>query len=395
MNEPFPESLKTIATQSLTANIIDLKSGSYLTAGRNQFKTLWTRDFCLSARGLLHLGRSDVVAHHLSTLIKARRLPDGLVPRVLDSMPTRWRVSLFFVAKILPIFNPDFVLDDPLKPEYQDEHGSEAIDSNLLVLLASLQLLEKTGNQTWWNEHEDALVEIFNFYKNKLDDGLITQKPFSDWQDSTRRDGKTFYTNLLYAVASEKLLTYPKFKGVASDVSQLKVKIESLFLEPKTGLFMSILGLPFISVDGNLLAIDLEFYPQGSVQSLQLYQNLKKHILWTGSANVPGFVTVPNYPTQWKTLAVQACGLHGYHDRLYWSWLMGLSAKVALLCGDADEGARILKVISALAVRDHGIAEVFEPKSELPIWCSRFFRAEMPFSWGSAFILDALSLIEL
>lgn len=383
------EKLWKIAGESLSANIVALESGLYLTAGRHQFKTLWTRDFCMSVRGLLRINRSDVAKHHLQTLIRARRSYDGLVPRVMDSMSTPKRVSLYFLAKILPFIHPDRPLVDPLITQYRDEHGTEAIDSNLLVLLAALDIVDKTGDSSWWAEHEGALIEIYRFYDSKFRNSLIVQPPFSDWQDSTRRDGHTFYTNLLYCVASRRLAKYPGFGVNLKRVEEMRAMIEETFRDKTTGLFLSIAGKTQISVDGNLLAIDLGYFAPKSEEATALYESLKRHPLWKGRSDLPGYVTFPNYPNSWKSVAVRVARLHFYHDRIYWSWLMGLAAKVATLQGDQEEASRILGRLNKIAIRDSAIGEIYTDTPELNLWRSRWFEAEIPFSWGAAFVIDA------
>lgn len=401
MNPPdrtSPPSLFRLAEASLVANIVTLGSGTYLTAGRNQFKTLWTRDFALAARGLLQIGRADVVRNHLGRLIEKRRPSDALVPRVMDSMKVGWRVVRKFLTQMVPPsirwFDSDPPILDPLVPEYQDEHGTEAIDSNLLVLLASLQYVASTGDREWWNVHEPALRQIYHYYDEKLSDGLVRQARFSDWQDSVRREGRAFYTNLLYSTVSERLAIEMSWPISAEKRNRLRSEIQNVFFDPASGLFRSLEGYSQISVDGNLLAIDLGFYPPASEPARALYANLKKHPLWNGPGGIPGQVTVPAYPPDWKSLAVRFVNLRNYHEDLYWSWLMALSGKVALLVGDRAEGERIYATLEAIVRRDGAVAEIFVPEPLLPVWRSRFFSAEMPFSWGAAFAVDLSRAIE-
>src|SRR5436309_13073847 len=84
------DSLRSIAVESLSNNIVELARGPFLSAGRGQFRGLWTRDFCFSAPALLELGRADVVQNHLSALIGHRRSDDSLVPRLMDSLSPAW-----------------------------------------------------------------------------------------------------------------------------------------------------------------------------------------------------------------------------------------------------------------------------------------------------------------
>lgn len=179
-----------IASDSLKANIMTLPSGKYVSAGQNQFLTLWTRDFCHAVRGLVAIGEEDVAKNHLSYLLKSLR-PDGLVPRVVDNRLVQFRVAYQSFRKLVP-FLPKLAFKEPLKAQYVDEHGSHAIDSNLLVLLAALMVKKTPGGDVWWKEHEEELKKVFRWYDDQFRDGLIYQTAFADWQDSVKREGHTF-----------------------------------------------------------------------------------------------------------------------------------------------------------------------------------------------------------
>jgi hypothetical protein len=89
-------------------------------------------------------------------------------------------------------------------------------------------------------------------------------------------------------------------------------------------------------------------------------------------------------------------GLEGYHDSLYWSWLMALAAKVSWSLRDVvpsagDDAEALFGRLIGMAKRDRSIAEVFEPKPNLPRARAVGYWSEMPFSWGAAFVIDAVS----
>jgi hypothetical protein len=310
----------------------------------------------------------------------------------MDSMSPRIRVARQFFARAIPRaclwFDADPPITDPLKPEYRDEHGTEAIDSNLLVLLASLDYVKATNDRAWWKAHEEALRSVYRFYDSKRRDGFIVQNAFADWQDSVRREGRAFYTNLLYSVVSDRLATEAGWSIPASERESARRALVAAFRDAESGLFRSLAEHPQISVDGNLLAIDLGFFPASSHEARELYRNLKRHPLWRGPAGIPGQVTLPAYPASWKSLAVRVAGLRNYHEDLHWSWLMGLAGKVAQTMQDREEAERITAALETAARRDGAIGEIFRPEPGLPLWTSRFFQAEIPFSWGAAFSID-------
>ncbi len=380
--------LKNFALKALENNTIQLKNGPVLVAGKNQFRSMWTRDFCYAARGLIAMRKFDVVKSHLNFLLNHMR-EDGLVPRTVDSILPRYRVIrnsikyLFGVGTIPEI-------TDPLIIEYKDEHGTEAIDSNLLVILTAITYVEASNDLEWLITQEINLKKALHFYDPKFDDGLIVQRKFSDWQDSVKREGKTFYTNLLYWIVCHKLQKHPTFQIDEQSLHSLRENLVHHFYDVKSGLFRSILNENYISLDANLFAIEFGF---DGVSHEELYKNLTNHELWT-RFSIPGFNTVPNYPTSWRHLAVTLAGLGHYHDEVYWSWLMALSAKVAYRMDDRVSALKILNRLQELSLRDQAIREVYRNEEDLRPWESWLFKSEQDFSWGSGMILDALSILD-
>jgi hypothetical protein len=163
----------------------------------------------------------------------------------------------------------------------------------------------------------------------------------------------------------------------------LKQKIMDTFYEPISGLFVSMAGRDNISLEGNLWAIEYGLIKDPK----SLYENLKKHPLFT-LGPVPGFATFPSYTKDDTYIQVKVVGLQEYHGNMYWSWLMGFSAKVAFLMGDNEMATKIKLAIGKVLVRDQVVNEIYRHKPELPPFRSAFYQSEYPFSWGSAFILD-------
>ncbi len=383
--------LQEIARRSLESNIIQVDSGPYLAAGGHQFHSLWTRDFAFAARGLLRLRRFDVVRNQLDALLRAARPEDGLVPRTLDSRPIALRVTLSTLATMVGL-RSSLSIGDRLRPQYLDEHGSPAIDSNLLVLLTAIDYVRASGDHAWWRKVEPDLVRVFRFYEAHLKGGLLWQPAYSDWQDSVKREGHAFYTNLLYHQVARRLLEHPAFGVKPAAVEQLGRRIERTFFDPAQGLFRSLAGQPYVSLDGNLLAIDLGFF-QDPRRDRALYQALTRSELWTRHG-LPGFATAPDYPRSWAHRPARLVGLTHYHGEIFWSWLMALSAKVAHQVGDHPTARRVLRTLGQNARRDGAVTEIYAPKPGLPAFRSWLYASETPFSWGAGMVLDAISAVK-
>ncbi|MBF0366287.1 MAG: hypothetical protein HQK50_12000, partial [Oligoflexia bacterium] len=382
-----------ISNKSLTDNIITLSKGQFLTAGQHQFKTLWTRDFCYSVRGLIPLKKYAVIKNHLNYLIDHIREKDNQAPVFADSMNPKKRAAWVSLSHIFR-FIRNLAITDNISVYYESVHGYPTIDANMLILMASLDYSSSGDDPFWWESQEEKLVKIYRYYDKYFKDGLIYQGPFADWQDSVYRNGHTFLTNLLYYVISQRLLKFPAFQVSEDDLKKLRKKIELDFFDQQSGLYRTIKGAKQISIDGNLLAIDLKYHHPDSPEAINLYAALKRSPLWV-KYGLPGIATSPNYPKKWQYRALRSIGLGNYHGEMFWSWTLALSIKVAYLMNDKSEGNRIMATLMKMILRDKAVGEIYSPnpRKNYPNWRSRFYWSESPFSWGSAFVVDLIDYV--
>ncbi len=365
-----------ILKSSLESNVVKLQQGFFMSAGQHQFKSLWTRDFCMSVRGLLAIGRADVVKNQLDYLISHRR-QDNLVPLYVDSMNPVYRViaatfmNLFWQGQSLPI-------DNSIKPYYLVNGEYEVADSNILVLYAAREYWLATKDEAWFRQHKGAFREIFDFYKTKLNNSLVVQGEHADWQDSSKRKGKTFFTNLIYYHMGRD---YGFLNSV--ELENTKDALITVFYDKKTGLFKSIEGRDNISLDGILWAIDHGLL----LKAQDLYEKLKQHPLFT-QYDIPGFATYPSYGPDDMYLQVKLVGLNEYHGNLLWSWLIAYAAKVAFKQGDKVTFGKIQSFLHKSIELNQTVFEIYENSADHKPFNRLLYRSESPFSWGTAFILD-------
>lgn len=371
-----------IAQKSLEYNIVNTEDGPYLRAGAHQFSGLWVRDFCYSIQGLLDMGRADVVKNQLITFIVNRRESDQLIPRLLDNISSKKRVlrGLFPWLGKVPEVAPPFMA------EFEGEHKTIAIDSNILILRGLVLYINQTQDRAFPFSLEEVFQELLNFYDSKMEKGFIVQDEYGDWQDSVKRKGVTFLTNfhywwVLYHASQLNLITPDQ-----TALYTFKKRLQTLFYDKETGLYKSHQDLKVISLDGNALALSDDSFWDTTDQRNMFYQAFKK----SRFHQVPGLASYPDYPRQWRSLNVKVVGLSHYHDRLAWSWLIGLQGLLAIKMGDLEEANRISKIVSQILKRDELVGEVYKPSKNYKPFRRVLYKSETPFSWGSAFIYSFL-----
>lgn len=376
-SEADKEKLATMARSALLANRVLTQEGAMLAAGQNQFKTLWARDFCFSVPGLLVAGESGLVKRQIEMYFQFQRA-DGLIPRGVDVCPPQWRVVAnsihHFVTKLLPKYEKR-----KLKPEYYGEHRTEAFDSGVLLVLALLKFLEHEKIPLDLEVYGPRIKNILDFYLSHKKEGLIHQAAYSDWQDSARRKGAGLYLNVLLLILAKVLMRYDIRHSLFDG---LKNAVFANFFDRGQNLFCQD-GFLQIPLEANLWIVEHDLMEE-HVRSFDLYQSLKRSALW----NSLGIPIAPKYPNKEVSLTTKVVGLRNYHDGLHWPWLMAEAARIAVLQEDPQEADRIFLKIAEFVSRSGGVGEVYMADGRP--FQSALYRSEMPFSWSSAKILEAL-----
>lgn len=328
--------------------------------------------------------------------------------------------------------------EQPLVAEYLGEHATPAFDSNILTILGALQYVDKTGDLDWFHKHRKNIFRAYKFYDDKFSKkGLIKQPKFSDWQDSVARKGHTFYVNFLYWKVGTELLKHKRsYDGMLDEfpvdverLADVKFKLWEKFFIKKKGLFRTHrshwmrnhYGLEdqLFSIQypefyrGVTVALSSEHILSGEELRRHHFESLKKSALWKGSSyshydfNVPGLATEGAYFFWDRSFNTNFGGIRRYHDKFIWSWLVGESSKVAAIMDGAASGRKILEDFVNTGIKNSPyIGEIYtiacdtvaEAKTGIfgikPKGDRFFYRSENPFSWGSAKILEGITVIE-
>lgn len=370
--------LKKNLLSQIQKNIISTKEGLFLQAGSHQFQSFWTRDFCFASLGLSKVGEFEVVRNHLTKLLNSMN-GEGLIPRILESSFSKKTVILNTIFRFLPSNLKKSKHHKKLKAEYYGEHGTISIDSNALVIIACFEYALFSGDNSFLITNKAKLIKCFEFYQNKLKDGLIHQKEFEDWQDSARREGKIFYTNLLYFEAAKKLV---EVNFIEFNLDFLKQTIYSEFLVED--IFINTKDSSQVSVEANYLAILFDFVDSELAKKMLSKLNSSPYLY-----NKLPLCTYPDYSSREISWTCKAVGLSNYHDEMIWSWIIGLRLKVLYKLEDHQQATELLQIIHALNLKHGHIYEIFEVDSHKPTE-RIFYRSEHPFSWGIGIILWAI-----
>jgi hypothetical protein len=358
------ETVLAKARATLNKNLIRTSAGELCVAGGTQFKTLWVRDFCHSARGLIKLSHGDVVERQLNLIMKYRNA-EGFLPRGLDVMDPKLRVLSSVFAHIDPEYG-----DKALKPEFLGENRTVAFDSNLLVIdVASEMDFEK-----------ERLRALLSPYKVSSD-GLLHQPGFSDWQDSARREGAVLLTQLLYLNALVKLEMH-------ASADELRARILQNFYHSANGLFVEQIGSAQYALDSHAFILRRQnLLPAVNYEAL--YKKLKLSELWISSL-IPGVPVFPAHESSDVSWTTKLVGLRGYHDDYIWGWLAAEAYMVARKMQDFDEASRILSFFSRMSDKDPFLAEIYDRNGKGRAR-TLVYQSEMPFSWTAAKWIEALA----
>ncbi len=380
----------SLISSGIKNNILHMDSNNtdLVVAGGMQFRSIWARDFSFSVPGLLKLGETKPVHDTLVLFFENRRLSDGLLPRLLDSMPFQRRVAfgLFGIREDLgPIVFPSF----------ETENNVIALDGNLLLISAAWAYIQATHDQEFALKYWPAAQQLMMWMnQNHVQKGLVVnQAPFSDWADSVNRQGSVGFTQLLYARALGQLKNWADFVGdreqTLVDQSQILLAHEAIlksFWNEEGGYLKNTSSDPRLSADVNWGALAWNLVDHD--HALLILQALEKSTDLVSP--IPGRVLKGEYNSDEKSRFVKIVGLDGYHDRYYWLWLTALAVEAYENLHRPDKALEIRQKINSLLAAFQGVHEVYSFESGMlqPVktW---LYRAECPFTWSSSMLAEA------
>lgn len=384
--QPALSRIRDQAVADLRQTRFQTEAGAFFAAGAHQFGSFWTRDFCLAVPGLLRLGDVDVVASQLHFLLSLPRR-ENLIARGFDNIDPKLRVLRHTVLRFVPGRWPGHL--GALRAEHLGEHGTPAADSNALILVALSQLAKENaaaGARAGWSPN---LSELLEAYRPWLRDGLVHQPPFSDWQDSARREGPGLFLHLCLLQAAKALRSAGFPVPTDFEPDALALRIRQAFADPASGLLRQHPEKPALPLESQLMILNARLLFSDS-ETKAYFEKLRRHAVWT-HFGVPMFPAYPRHEVAWT---VQCVGLRSYHDGLAWSWLLADQLRCAIEHGD-EASATTIAAAQARAVERFGcIHEVYRwQDGELIPFTSALYRSEGPFTWGAARWIGAIAAV--
>lgn len=389
---PNEAKISASASQTLQVNTLKFDTGNQVIyAGGNQFRTLWVRDFCYSVDGLISNQQLTLVKFQLG-LIFSFLSKDGFLPRGLDFISPKWRVVQNTVLKWLPIFKNQYPVNEAtfkevIKAEYLGEHGTPAMDSNALFVLAYCSYANTTKD---WFIPESQLHSLLDFYNRHLINDLFDQPPFSDWQDSVLRTGPLALLQLQVLAAHQTMMSSkPQPEGVLK-IDVIKRKILDTFFDPESYLFYQDQQKKRLSLDCYGFVFRYNLFSD-MIDLKRLYNALKESPLWQTKGG-PGIPVSPAYNDAEVSWTTKAVGLRHYHDGFHWGWLIAEAAAIAKINQDMDEYQKIVARYSTCFEPKDNLAEIYIAKDNKFIeYSGLLYRSESPFTWTAAKWLAALN----
>ncbi|MFH1725018.1 MAG: hypothetical protein ABII00_10410 [Elusimicrobiota bacterium] len=376
-----------VAARNLRANLRPLKGPdgrerTLLVAGPGKYHSVWTRDFCFAAGGLLAAGEARAVRDTLDAIL-ARQRPDGLLPRLLDSFHPGMRFARAVLGGLVP-------LREPLAPNFLSDQLVTAVDSNSLVVWTAAHYALRADNLAWAGLALPKLDLAMAAYDALERDGLVHQPPCSDWKDKTpARRGAVFFTQLLRWRAMRSLEDLCRAMGRARTAATWKDRARTYarrlhrgFWDAERGFFADSLKHRLLSSEANLAAAAWGFADE--TQAAAIVRAMDRLGLWTPW----GPRTSQRYPLRGKSPLIILAGVPGYGDDFVRLWISALALRVLHRLGKRTLRDRIALGVCGLLNSSGRVSEVYRPEDgrEVRAW---LYRSESPFSWSAGMLLEA------
>ena len=357
---------ETIETQ-LSRNYDDL--GGY-NAGTCQYNNVWTRDSFFA-----------FFNPNVQTRFKMK-----FVDRLRGNMKSNGHVPFtFWSTYYVPATLCGCIIKrrTPTASYFDEKLGSTVLDANsqyiILVHDVYKNINDEYEKQRWIIKHEKNIERALEFLDSHVNsDGLITERPFANWEDSLMFNGVVPYTNLLWLEATKR---YVELKE--SDKIFIKhVEFESR--KNKVFKLLKKLSNPD-TVTASLCVLWYPKEPMTKVLFALLYNKFRRR----------KYFGIPNrlnhLPKDMIFYPLRIMGQGKYHNGWVWSWVSLLWAVALYKQNKKDEAKDVFNMFKKSVKKYSTVFEVYD-KYGFPI-NRAFYKSEDSFSEGLGMYLYAKDVI--
>jgi len=343
-------------------------------AGRKYFDDYWARDCFFGCLGALELKDYFIVKKSFELFLKYQR-NDGQLPMRIGQYDVNFKfIGIRIRAELLPRFG-------------DDKNNSRTTDQNSLFIISLYEYLKKTQDNPFFEENYKKIKAAidWNFTQDSDNDLLIEERPYANWMDSIKKQGKVLYTNICHWKAVE-LFSKIAHKEDAEKYLIMAGKIKDKINELLWGGNYFIdwvkenVKYDYFSSDGNLLAIYFGFTTK--MQKKKILDKLREF----QKENVLVMTSYPFYSKKFVSLRLKLVGMGDYHNGLYWLWLSSLACCVERKKRRAD----ILKKIDYIIMKEGVVAEVYTP-GKFKLLKRLLYNTEMPFAFNSSWYIISMN----
>lgn len=358
-----------------------------LCAGIRNFREPWARDFGFASFGLMELEEYPVVREGLEVFLLNQR-PSGQFPVKVHS-------TNFFDRYMHSLLKRQQPTNTPIRPKYITAHNTISLDGNALLVIALLNYVWRSGDETFAQQHWEALKRAARWLESYAPnpDGLLVQSAFADWADSVARAGKILYTNVLFWKALHDLSHAAAQFGTADEQSYfarraafIKASINRHFWRDDLGYFVTSQVFNNLNSSGNLLAV-----AWGMASGAQSHSILDKMEAFNMASPVPTQVVHHAYPKKFIAIENRLGGIEHYHTYAAWLWLGAWHVIALARLERTDEALLLMRRITDVIVRDGTVHEVYAPDGQF--LSTMWYTSEAPLTWSAGMIVYATHVL--
>ena len=325
-----------------------------VSAGKNNFRELWARDFSSASLGILTIGDFSIVKEVLAIFYKFQK-KDGQLPK-------GFYLEHPFKKYIKGILGIKTKKNKKMFPSYKT-FLTKPIDSNSLIISTTKNYYEKTKDKLFilkfYHNMTLAIKWLENQDENK--DILIEQGWYGDWADSLRRKGQVLCGNILYyravidyAFISQEIGYTKKAKEYYEKAEKIKNKINEFFWDEHLGYYRESKNSTIFATFGNLLAILLDISSNERTEKILSF--IKKKELYKP---IPIKAAYPHYNFFKKQMITNIFGVYQY-SKQSWQWIGNFYVAALAQTNHIKEALDVSKQIYN-SIKKHGdFYEIFD-----------------------------------